>query len=110
MLRRVSGLALFATGCAAGLALAALVAGDTGMKAVAQPASADESHGHELGHGTATATSDGVAVGVKYQISSWGSSGNHGAYLIDTQTGEVWSVESTGRMRSHGRPVSKDAN
>jgi hypothetical protein len=36
----------------------------------------------------------------RYQVSPWASSSSHGAYVIDTATGELWSTEG-------GYPVQK---
>jgi hypothetical protein len=36
----------------------------------------------------------------RYQVSPWASSENHGAYIIDTTTGELWSTQD-------GYPIQK---
>ena len=36
----------------------------------------------------------------RYQVSPWASAENHGAYIIDTATGELWSTQD-------GCPIQK---
>ena len=49
------------------------------------------------------AAASGTATGPRFQISAWGFSGDgrsgHGAYVVDTFTGEVWVVPEGGMQR-----------
>jgi hypothetical protein len=43
----------------------------------------------------------------RYWASSWATNVAHGVYVVDTQTGEVFSVVNEGRPTSLGKPTSK---
>ena len=49
------------------------------------------------------AAATGTATGSRFQISAWGFAGDgrtgHGAYVVDTTTGEVWVVHEGGMQR-----------
>jgi hypothetical protein len=47
------------------------------------------------GSGERPANAQGAAApgGGRYQVSSWGSHGSHGCYIIDTATGALWKHE-----------------
>lgn len=38
----------------------------------------------------------------RYQVSSYGSASSHGAYVIDTQTGHVYHIESNDTFKRIG--------
>ncbi len=84
MLRSVPRSLVFAAGVLAGLAIASLL-GVIGSRprAFAQPPAAP--------------------TGVRYVISSWAADRNYGAYVIDTQTGEVSAIDQHQKPQSLGR-------
>jgi len=49
------------------------------------------------------AAATGTAIGPRFQISAWGFAGQgrsgHGAYVVDTTTGELWVVDEGGTQR-----------
>jgi hypothetical protein len=49
------------------------------------------------------AAATGTATGPRFQISAWGFSGpgrsGHGAYVLDTTSGEVWVVDEGGMQK-----------
>jgi hypothetical protein len=38
----------------------------------------------------------------RYQVSPWASSESHGAYIIDTATGELWSTQNESPIQKVG--------
>jgi hypothetical protein len=53
--------------------------------------------------GLSVAAATGTATGPRFQISAWGFGGEgrsgHGAYVVDTTTGEVWAVHEGGMQK-----------
>jgi hypothetical protein len=43
----------------------------------------------------------------RFEISAWSAPGISGAYVLDTQSGEVWLVRDHERVRSLGKVESK---
>jgi hypothetical protein len=64
--------------------------------------------GYLWGGGTATpvhAQQPGQAAAPgRYWATSWGTHLGHGVYVVDTQTGEVFSVTNEDRPKSLGKP------
>lgn len=48
----------------------------------------------------ANAQAPAAPGGGRYQLSSWGSHGDHGCYILDTVSGEVWQVTGYNPQRA----------
>jgi hypothetical protein len=44
-----------------------------------------------------------AAVAPRYQIDAWNTNLGHGAYVLDTQSGEVWHISEAGRPKKLGK-------